>query len=89
MRAVAILILLVAFVAAVVMPNDIGTPNLPATGSKFLKAAQSHPLKAKAVAWFTLAEIQGSAIPTTGTRWIVFRGAQPVAKVRFSAPLLI
>jgi hypothetical protein len=89
MRAFAIVILLSAFVAAVIMPNDIGTPNFPATMSKWLKAGQNHPLKGKAIAWFGLTEKQGDPSPTSDTRLIVSRSAPCVARVQYSAPLLI
>jgi hypothetical protein len=89
MRAPAILILLVAFAAAVILPNRIGTPNLPATGSKCLKAGQNHLLKGKAVGWFALPANLNEPVPTTAIRLIVIYRAQSVAKTPNSVPLLI
>ena len=89
MRAFGILILLSVFVVAVIMPNDIGTPNLPATIGKYLKAGQHHLLKGKDVASFALCENQGDPSPTSDTRLIVFRSAPSTARAPFSPPLLI
>jgi len=89
MRALAIFILFGAFVTAVIMPNEIGTQDLPATGSKCLKAGQSHPLKGKAVGWIALCGSQSDPGLTTDARQMEFRRAPTVARRPISSPLLI
>jgi hypothetical protein len=89
MRSCAILILLFAFVTAVLMPNEIGTQSLPATGSKSLKLRQHHPLKVKAVAWVALTRNVEDLCSMSDACLIVARSAQSFARVQFSAPLLI
>lgn len=63
MRIVAILILVVAFFMAVILPNEVGTRDLPATGAKHV-LAKAHPLSAKPLKggpapFVTLVAVQG------------------------------
>ena len=89
MRSIAILALLVVFVVAVVLPNDIGTHELPATGCKCVKALQHQVVKGKAVAWFVVVGNQCDASPTSDTQRLVYRSMQTVANVQHTSPLLI
>jgi len=86
MRA-AISTLLVAFVAAVLLPNDVGTHELPATGCKCFKAAQ-HPVKGKAALRSVLVQEPIDRCPAKALL-IVYRGVQIFAKVQRSPALRI
>jgi hypothetical protein len=88
MRAFAILILLVAFVTAVILPNDIGTHELPATGGKCVKAGLHHLLKGKALTGFVLVEKQNHASLASDTQLLVYRSVQSLATVQLSPRLL-
>jgi len=77
----------VAFVAAVLLPNDVGTDELPATGSKCFKAAQ-HPVKGKAALRSVLVQQQIDRWPGDALL-IVYRGVQIFANVQRSPALQI
>lgn len=66
MRAIAILTLLLAFVVAVILPNDIGTNDLPATGAKHLvMKPSSHmvkPVKGGPSACVLLIQLRGETL---------------------------
>ena len=89
MRTFAIVTVLIAFGAAVILPNDIGTHNLPATKCKCVKSEQGHPLKGRTAAWLILPPKQCERSPADGTQLVVYRSAQSIGKVQLTSPLLI
>lgn len=89
MRTAAIVTLLVAFLAAVILPNDIGTDDMPATGHKTVKARQQHLVKGKASLWFAIVQNPGDQRPMRGAQLIARCGAQAIVAPHCSLPLLI
>ena len=89
MRAYALTAVLVAFVAAVILPNDIGTHELPATGHKSVKAGEHHPSKGKPAVWSIYHPDRSDANTTAPAQLIALRGVQPSAPEQHSPPLLI
>jgi len=89
MRACAILILIVGFVVAVILPNDIGTANLPATGCKYVKARLHHPAKGDGLAWLVFTPNQGDLKRKSDAQLFVYHSTQSAAEVQHSPPLLI
>jgi hypothetical protein len=92
MRILAILILVVAFFVAVILPNEVGTHDLPATGAK-LVLTKGHPLSAKLVkggpaAFVTPVALQGdTALSQCGADST--RSVQIVSNRHVRLPLLI
>jgi hypothetical protein len=89
MRAFGITLLLVAFVLAVILPNDIGTHELPMTGQKCVKVGKAHPFKVKLAAWCIQLPNRSDASPAADARLIAPRGVRPKAAAPYSPPLLI
>ena len=92
MRILAVLILVVAFFVAVILPNEVGTHDLPATGAK-LVLTKGHPLSAKPVksgpaAFVTPVSLQGE-LPPSHSDAVLARSVQIVSNRHFSLPLLI
>jgi hypothetical protein len=87
-----ILILVVAFFMAVILPNEVGTHGLPATGAKHvLTKAQPHstkPVKDGPAAFVTLVALQGE---TASSRCDAefSRSVRTVSNTQLSLPLLI
>jgi hypothetical protein len=82
-------ILLVAFAAAVILPNDIGTHNLPATKCKCLKSGRHSSITGKVLDWCILPGNQGDLSLTVRMHPIVCRGAPSLARTPLSSPLQI
>ena len=82
-------ILLVAFATAVVLPNDIGTHNLPATKCKCVKAKRHHQIAGKVLAWVNSHQMPGDLNPTGGTHVVVCRSVPSFANTPLSTPLRI
>ena len=93
MRAIAILTLLLAFVVTVILPNDIGTNDLPATGVKHLVVkASSHmvkPVKGGPSACVLLLQLRGETFAASDCQLNVYRSGRTVSNAQLSAPLLI
>ena len=89
MRTAAIVALLIAFLAAVILPSDIGTHELPATGHKSVKAGQQHPVKGKTSLWCGIVQNPGDEHPIHGAQWIARCGVQAIIAPHCSLPLLI
>jgi hypothetical protein len=88
MRALAF-ILLVAFLAAVILPNDIGTDNLPATRGKSVKSGQYHPVKSRLQASFAVVPTPCDAISMSSRHSFGRRSVPAMAGLPLSRPLLI
>ncbi len=90
MRALAILTLLTAFVAAVLLPhNEVGTHGLPAIGKVVTKAhGKAVETPAKPVACVASVEIQADATFTfcESTAW---RSVRTAGNLQLNLPLLI
>ena len=89
MRTFAVLTLLAVFVLAVILPNDIGTHELPATGCKCIKAGPHQLVKGKAVTSFVAFLERCDASPTKDAQLLAYRSAQTATIVQHSSPLLI
>jgi hypothetical protein len=92
MRIMAILFLVVAFFVAVILPNEVGTHDLPATGAKHvLVKAHPHPAKpgkGMATALVTLIGLHGeSALSRCDDE--LSRSVQTVCNMQLSLPLVI
>ena len=92
MRIMAILILVSAFFIAVILPNEVGTHDLPATGAKHV-LTKGHPLSAKPVnggpaAFVTPIALQGdTALGHCDAD--LSRSVRTVGNTQLSLPLLI
>jgi hypothetical protein len=93
MRTLAILILAVGFFIAVVLPNEIGTHDLPATGAKHV-LVKAHPHAAKpaksgvSAMLMTLVELRGeAALSRSATE--SFRSVRTVSNLQLCLPLVI
>ena len=89
MRAFGIMVLLVAFAVAVILPNDIGTHELPMTGHKCVKVGKTHPFKVKLAAGCIQLPNRSDASPAADARLIAPRGVRPTGAAQYSPPLLI
>jgi hypothetical protein len=93
MRTIAIRLLAVGFFLAVVVPNDIGTDDLPATGAKRV-LTKAHPHAAKPAkggvpaALMSLVEIRDGLSPSRSETEI-FRSVRTVSNMQLSLPLVI
>ncbi len=93
MRTVAILILLAAFVAAVLLPhNDVGTHGLPAVGAKAVAKAQSKkvepPAKGGPVACSHSVVVQADS-SLRPCEAVVWRSIRTAGNVQLNLPLRI
>jgi len=89
MRAFGITVLLVAFVLAVILPNDIGTHGLPMTGHQCVKVGKHHPLKGRLPTGCIQLPDRSDASPAAVAQLIAPRGVRPRAAAQCSPPLLI
>ena len=89
MRAFGIMVMLVAFVVAVILPNDIGTHELPMTGHKCVKVGKTHPFKGNLAIWCIQLPDRSHASPAADAQLITPRGVRPKAAAQYSPPLLI
>jgi len=93
MRTLQILSLLVAFVVAVISPHDeIGTHDLPATGTKSIVKAAGHKwLKPRGhgqVAFVAIDELRCDLLVSFSEKF-VWRSVRTVSNLQLSLPLLI
>ncbi len=93
MRAFAILALTLVFFTAVILPNDIGTDDSPATGHiSFAKARHHHaakPTKGGAAACVVMVARQHEPYLTSNLQLLVFRSTPTVANSQRSLALLL
>jgi hypothetical protein len=89
----AILILAVGFFTAVVLPNEIGTHDLPAMGAKHV-LAKAHPHAAKPAkggvpaVLMTMVELRGEAA-LSRSQTDLFRSVRTVSNMQLGLPLVI
>ena len=90
MRTLAILTLLTGFVAAVLLPNEVGTHDLPATGSKVITKAPNKRVEPPAgpVACLASTAVQG-AIAVRRCDSAAWRSVRTASMVQLNLPLLI
>jgi hypothetical protein len=92
MQAVARLLLACGFMTAVILPNDIGTDQLPAVDSSVVVKADSKALEPHNSG---LAVVPAALTPWTGAAFVVFAGqcaddlSGPLSDERRLLPLLI
>jgi len=93
MRTWAILTLLVAFATAVILPNDVGTDDMPATGAKHrVVKAGTHvikPVKGGPVAWIVSIQQQATILVSSASPAVLYRSGETLARIQQSSPLLI
>ncbi|HLJ10154.1 MAG TPA: hypothetical protein VKU82_03140 [Planctomycetaceae bacterium] len=93
MRSAAFLILILAFAMAVVLPNDIGTDDMPARPAKQVVVKAGHhfvkPVRGGPTAWLVAIQRQDMLSLAGDCPAVVCRSGQTVANVQLSFPLVI
>lgn len=92
MRTLHIVLLLVGFVLAVISPNEIGTPDLPATVAKTIVKTADHnwhkPRGHGQDILVLIEELQYELLASFSER-IVWRSVRTIWNLQLSSPLLI
>ena len=93
MRSAAILTLLLAFAATVVLPNDVGTDDLPARPAKHVVVKAGHhfvkPVRGGPAVCVVSLQQQDTRYLASDSPAILYRSGQTIANVQQSSPLLI